>query len=67
MLGRHSSDDRQLALRKDSTCTASRRSHQYRQVGPWRDYLVGERTYIVMSLVAKSLLAWLIFANVLRS
>jgi hypothetical protein len=40
---------------------------QYRQVGPWRDYLVGERTYIVLSIVAKSLLAWLIFGNVLRS
>jgi len=40
---------------------------QYRQVGPWRDYLSGEATYIGLSLGAKSLLAWLIFANVLRS
>ncbi|MBM3670801.1 MAG: hypothetical protein FJW86_01235 [Actinobacteria bacterium] len=40
---------------------------QYRQVGRWRDYLFGERTYLVLSLAAKSLLAWLIFANVLRS
>ena len=40
---------------------------QYRQVGRWRDYLAGESTYIVLSLTAKSLLAWLIFANVLRS
>ena len=40
---------------------------QYRQVGPWRDYLVGERTYIILSLIAKSLLAWLIFGNVLRT
>jgi Heliorhodopsin len=40
---------------------------QYRQVGRWRDYLFGERAYIVLSLVAKSLLAWQIFANVLRS
>lgn len=40
---------------------------QYRQVGPWRDYLYGERAYIVLSLVAKSLLAWQVFANVLRS
>ncbi len=38
---------------------------QYRQVGKWSDYLVGERTYMVMSLVAKSALAWQIFANVL--
>lgn len=40
---------------------------QYRQVGRWADYLAGERTYLVLSLVAKSLLAWLIFANVLRT
>ena len=39
---------------------------QYRQVGRWRDYLTGEIPYIVLSLTAKSLLAWLIFANVLR-
>lgn len=40
---------------------------QYREVGRWRDYLFGESAYIVLSLVAKSLLAWLIFANVLRT
>ena len=40
---------------------------QYRRVGPWRDYLVGEATYIWLSLGAKTLLAWLIFANVLRT
>lgn len=40
---------------------------QYRRIGPWRDYLYGERGYVVLSLVAKSLLAWQIFANVLRS
>lgn len=40
---------------------------QYRQVGRWADYLVGERTYVVLSLVAKTLLAWLIFGNVLRA
>ena len=39
---------------------------QYRRVGPWRDYLYGERTYIVLSLVAKSLLAWQVFAGTLR-
>lgn len=40
---------------------------QYRQVGRWRSYLFGEGAYMVLSLTAKSLLAWLIFANVLRS
>lgn len=40
---------------------------QYRQVGRWRRYLTGERTYVWLSLAAKSALAWLVFANVLRS
>ncbi len=38
---------------------------QYRKVGKWADYLRGESTYIVLSLVAKSVLAWQIFANTL--
>jgi Heliorhodopsin len=38
---------------------------QYKKVGPWRDYLFGESTYILLSLTAKSLLAWMIFANTL--
>ena len=38
---------------------------QYRQVGPWRSYLFGERVYILLSLIAKSALAWQVFANVL--
>lgn len=38
---------------------------QYGRVGPWRSYLFGEKAYIVLSLVAKSLLAWQIFANTL--
>jgi hypothetical protein len=40
---------------------------QYRQVGRWRSYEFGEVVYIVLSLSAKSLLAWLVFANVLRT
>jgi hypothetical protein len=40
---------------------------QYREVGRWRDYVIGEVSYITLSLLAKSLLAWLIFANVLRT
>lgn len=40
---------------------------QYAQIGWWRDYVHGEVGYIVLSLTAKSLLAWLIFANVLRT
>lgn len=38
---------------------------QYRRVGKWADYLYGETVYIVLSLVAKSVLAWQIFANTL--
>ena len=38
---------------------------QYRQVGRWRDYLFGEWQYVILSLVAKSVLAWQIFANTL--
>jgi len=38
---------------------------QYRQLGPWRDYLVGEKVYILLSLTAKALLAWQVFAAVL--
>jgi hypothetical protein len=38
---------------------------QYRRIGPWKDYLFGERAYIVLSLVAKSALAWQVFANTL--
>ena len=38
---------------------------QYKKVGKWRDYLRGERTYITLSLIAKSALAWQVFANTL--
>jgi hypothetical protein len=38
---------------------------QYRKVGRWADYIHGETVYIVLSLVAKSVLAWQIFANTL--
>jgi hypothetical protein len=36
---------------------------QYRKVGRWQDYLFGERVYILLSLSAKTVLAWLIFAG----
>ena len=36
---------------------------QYRGVGRWADYAYGEKAYLVLSLVAKSLLAWQIFAG----
>jgi len=39
---------------------------QYLKVGRWTDYLYGERMYVILSLVAKSLLAWQVFAGTLR-
>lgn len=36
---------------------------QYRGVGRWSEYVYGEKAYLVLSLVAKSLLAWQIFAG----
>ncbi len=48
-------------------CFAVNMYLQYRRVGPWRDYLFGERMYIVLSLVAKSALAWQMFFGTLRS
>lgn len=38
---------------------------QYRAIGRWRNYLYGERIYIVLSLTAKSALAWQVFAGTL--
>jgi hypothetical protein len=39
---------------------------QYRKIGRWQDYLVGEKTYMFLSLFAKTLLAWQVFAGTLR-
>jgi len=39
---------------------------QYRRVGRWRDDLYGERVYMLLSLVAKSALAWQVFAGTLQ-
>jgi hypothetical protein len=38
---------------------------QYKKVGRWKDYLFGERVYILLSLSAKTVLAWLIFTGTL--
>ncbi len=39
---------------------------QYKKVGKWHDYLYGEKTYIVLSLVAKSALAWQVYGGTLQ-
>ena len=36
---------------------------QYREVGKWTDYAFGEKAYLVLSLAAKSVLAWQIFGG----
>jgi len=37
---------------------------QYKGVGRWKDYLYGERVYIILSFVAKTALAWLVFVGI---
>ncbi len=39
---------------------------QYKRVGKWKDYLYGERVYITLSLVAKSILAWLVLFGAMQ-
>jgi hypothetical protein len=36
---------------------------QYRGIGRWRDYAFGEKSYLVLSLAAKSVLAWQIYGG----
>lgn len=38
---------------------------QYRRTGAWRDYLFGEKMFIVLSLLSKSALAWQIWVGTL--
>lgn len=47
-------------------CFAINMVLQYKKIGKWQDYLYGERAYIILSLVAKSALAWQVFAGTLR-
>ncbi len=47
-------------------CFAINQVLQYKKTGKWQDYLYGEKVYIILSLVAKSLLAWQVFAGTLR-
>ena len=40
---------------------------QYKQVGKWSNYLYGERVYLILSLTAKSALAWQLYGNTLSN
>ncbi|MFC2019353.1 heliorhodopsin HeR [Chloroflexota bacterium] len=48
-------------------CFAINMILQYKKVGRWRDYLYGEKVYIILSLTAKALLAWQVFFPVLMT
>ncbi len=39
---------------------------QYKNIGKWKDYLYGERIYIILSLIAKSVLAWLVLFGAMQ-
>lgn len=47
-------------------CFAINMILQYKKVGKWSNYLYGEKVYMILSLVAKSLLAWQIYAGTLQ-
>lgn len=47
-------------------CFALNQWLQYRRRGRFADYLFGEKVYLVLSLVAKSALAWQVFAGTLN-
>lgn len=38
---------------------------QYKKIGKWKDYVYGEKSYIVLSLVSKSALGWIIVLGTL--
>ena len=39
---------------------------QYKGIGKWKNYIYGERVYIILSLVAKSILAWLVLFGAMQ-
>ena len=47
-------------------CFALNQWLQYRRKGRFADYLYGEKVFIVLSLIAKTLLAWQVFAGTLN-
>lgn len=48
------------------SCFALNMFLQYKKIGRWKDYRWGELMYIYLSLIAKSALAWQVFAGTLR-
>ena len=39
---------------------------QYKKIGPWKDFLFGEKMFIVLSLVAKTIITWQVYLGTLR-
>ena len=39
---------------------------QYKKIGKWKEYIYGERVYIILSLFAKTILAWLVFFGIMQ-
>jgi hypothetical protein len=40
---------------------------QYKQVGPWKNYIFGEKVYVWLSLIAKSTIAWIVFSGAIQT
>ena len=38
---------------------------QYARIGKWKDYVYGEKSYVWLSLIGKSTLAWLVFIGII--
>lgn len=40
---------------------------QYKKIGPWREYIFGEKVYVWLSLIAKSTIAWIVFTGAIQT
>lgn len=47
-------------------CFAINMVLQYKEIGKWKTYAFGEKVYILLSLTAKSFLAWFIWGGTIR-
>lgn len=40
---------------------------QYKRIGPWKNYVFGERVYVWLSLIAKSTIAWIVYSGAIQT
>ncbi|MGB0417928.1 MAG: hypothetical protein ACPGCR_04065, partial [Acholeplasmataceae bacterium] len=40
---------------------------QYLKVGPYKNYIFGEKVYVWLSLIAKSTIAWIVYSGALQT